>query len=115
MAKDNEKIGWSGMGRMGFSMAERLVKAGYDLSVWNRTKSKAEPLAKSGAKIVDKLSDLAGVDVLFSILSARPDLDEVYFGKSGVVTPGGKMVPKIFVDVAATGVEESVAVRARLK
>jgi 3-hydroxyisobutyrate dehydrogenase-like beta-hydroxyacid dehydrogenase len=91
MAQNNQKIGWIGMGRMGFSMAERLVKAGYDLSVWNRTKSKAEPLAKSGAKIVDKLSDLAGVDVLFSIVSAGPDLDEVYFGKSGVVTTGAQM------------------------
>ena len=76
MTQTNQKIGWIGMGRMGFSMAERLVKAGYDLSVWNRTKSKAEPLAKSGAKIVDKLADLAGVDVLFSIVSAGPDLDD---------------------------------------
>src|ERR1700704_4174071 len=115
MAQNNQKIGWIGMGRMGFSMAERLVKAGYDLSVWNRTKSKAEPLAKSGAKIVDKLSDLAGVDVLFSIVSAGPDLDEVYFGKSGVVTTGGNKLPKIFVDCSTIAVEEWVAVRARLK
>jgi 3-hydroxyisobutyrate dehydrogenase len=111
----NQKIGWIGMGRMGFSMAERLVKAGYDLSVWNRTRSKAEPLAKSGAKIVDTLADLAGVDVLFSIVSAGPDLDEVYFGKSGVVTTGGNKLPKIFVDCSTIAVEESVAVRARLK
>ena len=115
MAQSNQKIGWIGMGRMGFSMAERLVKAGYDLSVWNRTKSKAEPLAKSGAKIVDKLSDLAGVDVLFSIVSAGPDLDEVYFGKAGVITTGGNKLPKIFVDCSTIAVEESVAVRARLK
>jgi 3-hydroxyisobutyrate dehydrogenase len=115
MTQTNQKIGWIGMGRMGFSMAERLVKAGYDLSVWNRTKSKAEPLQKSGAKIVDKLGDLAGVDVLFSIVSAGPDLDEVYFGKNGVVTTGGNKLPKIFVDCSTISVEESVAVRARLK
>src|SRR5580693_3478180 len=115
MAQGNRKIGWIGMGRMGSAMAERLVKAGYDLSVWNRTRSKAEPLAKSGAKIVDKLADLAGVDVLFSIVSAGPDLDEVYFGKSGVVTAGGNKLPKIFVDCSTIAVEESVAVRARLK
>ena len=114
MAQGNQKIGWIGMGRMGFSMAERLAKVGYDLSVWNRTKSKAEPLAKSGAKIVDKLSDLAGVDVLFSIVSAGPDLDEVYFGKSGVVTIGGNKLPKIFVDCSTIAVEESVVVRQRL-
>ncbi|HEY1544278.1 MAG TPA: NAD(P)-dependent oxidoreductase [Xanthobacteraceae bacterium] len=114
MAQGNQKIGWIGMGRMGFSMAERLVKAGYDVSVWNRTKSKAEPLAKSGAKIVDKLADLAGVDVLFSIVSAGPDLDEVYFGKSGIVTTGGNKLPKIFVDCSTIAVEESVAVREKL-
>jgi 3-hydroxyisobutyrate dehydrogenase len=114
MAQGSQKIGWIGMGRMGFAMAERLVKAGYDMSVWNRTKSKAEPLQKSGAKIVDKLADLAGVDVLFSIVSAGPDLDEVYFGKSGVVTAGGNKLPKIFVDCSTIAVEESVAVRKRL-
>ena len=42
-----QKIGWIGMGRMGFPMAERLLKAGYDVSIWNRTRAKAEPLAKS--------------------------------------------------------------------
>jgi 3-hydroxyisobutyrate dehydrogenase len=115
MATGNQKVGWIGMGRMGAAMAERLVKAGYDLSVWNRTRSKAEPLAKSGAKVVDKLADLAGVDVLFSIVSAGPDLDEVYFGKSGVVTAGGNKLPKIFVDCSTIAVEESVEVRKRLK
>ena len=115
MAQSNQKIGWIGAGRMGFAMAERLVKAGYDLSVWNRTRAKAEPLAKSGAKVVDKLGDLAGVDVLFSIVSAGPDLDEVYFGKSGVVTTGGNKLPKIFVDCSTIAVEESVEVRKKLK
>ena len=115
MTQSNQKIGWIGAGRMGFAMAERLAKAGYDLSVWNRTKAKAEPLTKSGAKVVDKLGDLAGVDVLFSIVSAGPDLDEVYFGKSGVVTTGGNKLPKIFVDCSTIAVEESVAVRTRLK
>ena len=44
------KLGWIGIGRMGYAMAERLAKAGCDISVWNRTRAKAEPLAKSGAK-----------------------------------------------------------------
>ena len=70
MAKNEQKIGWIGMGRMGFPMAERLLKAGYDLSIWNRTRSKAEPLIAKGGKVADKLSDLAGVDVLFSIVAA---------------------------------------------
>ncbi len=52
MSKTTHKIGWIGMGRMGFPMAERLLKAGYDVSIWNRTRSKAEPLAKIGGKVV---------------------------------------------------------------
>src|SRR2546429_13023 len=85
MASHNEKIGWIGMGRMGFPMAERLLKAGYDVAIWNRTRAKAEPLAAKGGKVVDKLADLAGVDVVFSIVSTGKDLEEVYFGKDGVV------------------------------
>ena len=54
--KNTQKIGWIGMGRMGYPMAERLLKAGYDVSIWNRTRSKAEPLAQVGGKVVDKLS-----------------------------------------------------------
>src|SRR5947207_14954398 len=86
MAKSDQKIGWIGMGRMGFPMAERLLKAGYDVSIWNRTRAKAEPLAAKGGKVVDKLAELAGVDVIFSIVSTGKDLNEVYFGKDGVVT-----------------------------
>src|ERR1700680_247324 len=73
-----QKIGWIGPGRMGFPMAERLLKAGYDVSIWNRTRAKAEPLTKSGGKIVDRPSDLAGVDVLFAVVSTGKDLEQVY-------------------------------------
>jgi 3-hydroxyisobutyrate dehydrogenase len=115
MAENTQKIGWVGMGRMGFPMAERLLKAGYDLSIWNRTRSKAEPLAAKGGKVVDKLSDLAGVDVLFSIVSTGKDLDEVYFGKNGVVAGGNGKLPKVFVDCSTIAVEESASIRERLK
>jgi 3-hydroxyisobutyrate dehydrogenase len=113
MAKRNEKIGWIGMGRMGFPMAERLIKAGYDVSVWNRTRAKAEPLAEKGGKVVDRLADLAGFDVVFSIVSTGKDLAEVYFGKDGAAS--GNRMPKIFVDCSTIGVEESADIRARLK
>ena len=47
-------IGWIGMGRMGYPMAERVIDAGYEVRFWNRTRSKAEPLVAKGAKLVDK-------------------------------------------------------------
>ena len=114
MAKNTQKIGWIGIGRMGFPMAERLLKAGYDVSIWNRTRAKAEPLAKEGGKIVDHVSELAHVDVLFSIVSTGKDLDQVYFGKNSVTEHGGKL-PKIFVDCSTIAVEESAAIHARAK
>ena len=114
MSKNTQKIGWIGAGRMGYQMVERLAKANHDVSVWNRTKAKAAPLGKDGAKIVDKLSDLADVDILFAIVSEGKDLEEVYFGKDGVVTNAKGKLPKSFVDCSSISVDDSVRIRARL-
>jgi len=54
MAEGKQKIGWIGIGRMGYPMAERLLDAGHDVAIWNRTRAKAEPLAKLGGRIVDR-------------------------------------------------------------
>jgi 3-hydroxyisobutyrate dehydrogenase len=113
MSKNSQKIGWIGTGRMGAPMAERLLKAGYDVTIWNRTRAKAEPLAAKGGKVVDKLSDLAGCDVVFSIVSTGKDLDQVYFGKDGVLS-GGK-TPALVVDCSTISVEESAEIRNKLK
>jgi 6-phosphogluconate dehydrogenase len=43
----DHSLGWIGMGRMGYPMAERLLKAGHSVAIWNRTRAKAEPLAKN--------------------------------------------------------------------
>jgi 3-hydroxyisobutyrate dehydrogenase len=113
MAASTQRIGWIGMGRMGYPMAERLLKAGYDVSIWNRTRAKAEPLAKLGGKIVDKPVDLAETDVVFSIVAEGKDVEQVYFGKDGVLS--GNKTPGVFVDCSTIAVEESVAIRKRLK
>ncbi|MEW6453501.1 MAG: NAD(P)-dependent oxidoreductase [Pseudomonadota bacterium] len=113
MAQNTQKVGWIGMGRMGYPMAERLLKAGYDVSIWNRTRSKAEPLKEKGGKVVDKPSDLAGLDVVFSIVSTGSDLEQVYFGKDGVFS--GSKNPPILVDCSTIAVDESVEIRKRLK
>src|SRR5688500_7727212 len=85
MQENRHRIGWIGMGRMGFPMAERLVKGGHEVHVWNRTRAKAEPLAAKGATIVDRPADLAEVDILFTMVSAGKDLEQVLFGEDGVV------------------------------
>ena len=106
------KLGWIGIGRMGYAMAERLAKAGCDISVWNRTKSKAEPLAKSGAKVVNSLSDLAGCDIVFTMVSTGKDVKEVLFGPHGVMSKGS--APKIVVDSTSISLEESAEIRNKL-
>ena len=52
-------FGWIGAGRMGYEMAGRLAKGGADVLVWNRTKEKAQPLEKYGAKVADQIPELA--------------------------------------------------------
>src|SRR3954464_647772 len=114
MAQHTQKVGWIGMGRMGYPMAERLIKAGHDVSIWNRTRAKAEPLAKIGGKVVEHLSDLKNVDVLFSIVATGKDVQEVLYGKHGVCSQGGK-IPPIVVDCSTIAVDESAAIRDKLK
>ncbi len=114
MESNTHRIGWIGLGRMGYPMAERLVKRGHAVHVWNRTRAKADPLAAKGAKVVDRLSDLADVDILFTMVSTGSDLDEVIFGGDGVLNGGGGRVPRIMVDCTSIGADESQVIRDKL-
>jgi 3-hydroxyisobutyrate dehydrogenase len=99
-------LGWIGTGRMGFDMALRLAKGGCDIAVWNRTRAKAEPLAKHGAKVVDSLTDLASKDIVFVMVSTWEDVREVV-GKllSGSAKPG------MVVECSSISVEGSAQLR----
>ena len=108
-------LGWIGMGRMGFPMAERLLKAGHAVSIWNRTRAKAEPLVAKGGTIVERPHDLATCDIVFSMVSTGKDLEQVYFGKNGLIASGLGPRPKILIDCSSIGVEQSEAIAARLK
>ncbi|OGA38600.1 MAG: 6-phosphogluconate dehydrogenase [Betaproteobacteria bacterium RIFCSPLOWO2_12_FULL_62_13] len=107
------RLGWIGIGRMGYAMAERLAKAGCDISVWNRTRAKAEPLRQYGATVVDKLTDLAECDIVFTMVSAGKDVKEVLFGANGVLSRKDRK-PKIVVDSTSISLEESAETRKKL-
>ena len=77
MPTHTEKLGWIGTGRMGYEMAGKLAQGGCDIAVWNRTRAKAEPLAKYGAQVMDKLADLAARDIVFCMVSTWDDVKEV--------------------------------------
>jgi 3-hydroxyisobutyrate dehydrogenase len=106
------KLGWIGIGRMGYAMAERLAKAGCDLTVYNRTREKAEPLAKHGAKIAGRPAELAGCDIVFTMVATGKDVKEVLEGPNGVLSGSGK--PRLVVDSTSISLEESAEIRASL-
>ena len=103
------KLGWIGIGRMGYAMAQRLAQAGCDISVWNRTRSKADPLKAYGAKVVDTLPELAQCDIVFTMVSTGDDVKEVL----NAVMAKGK-APKIVVDSTSISIEASGEIRALL-
>ncbi|MCU0942136.1 MAG: NAD(P)-dependent oxidoreductase, partial [Hydrogenophaga sp.] len=112
--------GWIGLGRMGEAMVKKLLQAGHTVQVWNRTRSKAEPLAEYGAKVVDQKLDLAACDTIFTMVSTTDDLKEVLFdlkevlfGAGGVMT--GAKKPRTVIDSSSISQEGSAEIRATLE
>jgi len=103
------KLGWIGTGRMGYEMAARLAKGGCDLAVWNRTRAKAEPLAKHGAKVVNQLEELSTRDILFVMVSTYEDVKEV-IGKA-LAAGGNEGKPKMVVECSSISLEGSAELR----
>ena len=106
-------IGWIGLGRMGEAMVKHLIQAGHGVSVWNRTRSKAEPLAGYGATIADNMQELAGCEIVFTMVSTTDDLKQVLFGEGGLVA--GSRRPKVVVDSSSISQEGSAEIRRRLE
>ncbi|MGO9889616.1 MAG: NAD(P)-binding domain-containing protein, partial [Solirubrobacteraceae bacterium] len=80
---DDVRLGWVGCGRLGRALATRLLEAGCDLAVYNRTRAKAEPLAELGATIVDAPPDMADRDIVFTTLAGSADFEQVVAGPGG--------------------------------
>ncbi|MGB4870754.1 MAG: NAD(P)-dependent oxidoreductase, partial [Candidatus Promineifilaceae bacterium] len=81
-----EKIGFIGLGIMGGGMAHNLLKAGFDVTVWNRTAVRMEPLVAAGAKAGSSPADVAAQsDVILVCVSDTPDVEAVILGADGVI------------------------------
>jgi 3-hydroxyisobutyrate dehydrogenase-like beta-hydroxyacid dehydrogenase len=109
---DNEmptSVGWIGAGRMGYALIERLLDAGYDVSVYNRTRAKAEPLAERGAKLVDTPAQLADRDVVFIMVAASDDLEAVAVGEDGLLTADAS--PQVIIDCSTVSAAASEKIR----
>lgn len=108
---NDKRLGWVGTGRMGLALATRLLDAGCHVAVYNRTRSKAEPLAELGATIVEKPTDLADRDIVFTTLAGPSDFVQVLAGPEGLLSGSGP-APAVVVDSTTISAQASAAVRA---
>jgi 3-hydroxyisobutyrate dehydrogenase len=104
-----DRVGWIGTGRMGAAMAARLAAAGVDLAVWNRTRAKAEPLRERGAHVADSIAELADRDVVFTMVAASADLEQVLTGPGGLLRQDA--APALVIDCSTVSSESSAAMR----
>lgn len=114
----DERIGFIGLGIMGRGMARNLLKAGFDLTVWNRTSSRVEVLVEAGAKAASSPADLAAqCDIVVTCVSDTPDVEEVILGEKGIIhgaSPGALVIdmstisPRATRDIAAKLAEKGV-------
>lgn len=110
----DKKIGWIGTGRMGFAMASRLLDANLDVTIYNRTQSKAQPLVEKGAKLVDYPCQLASCDIVFTMVSDPEVFIEVLLGEQGLVSGEGAY-PVQIVDCSTISAEASMSARQALE
>ena len=112
------KVGFVGLGIMGTPMARNLMEAGYDLVVYNRSRSKVNELATEGAKPAESLGEVAeSSDVIITMLPGPPEVREVVVGEDGLLAGAGEGTlivdmstssPVLARELAATAAEKKV-------
>ena len=116
MSATTDKVGLIGLGIMGMPMARNLMRAGFPLVVWNRTRAKADAVARDGATIAATPRDLAKqVDMVVVMVTNSPDVEAVLFGTNGAVE--GARSGQLWIDMSTISpdVERSIAERAGAK
>jgi 3-hydroxyisobutyrate dehydrogenase len=103
------EVGWLGTGRMGSVLIRRLLGAGVDVTVYNRTKARAEPLAAEGAKVADTAADVAHAEVVFVMVGTSQDLLDAVLGPAGLLA--GEHAPAVVVDLSTVSLEASSQAR----
>jgi len=106
-----EPVGWIGAGRMGSELIKRLLEAGTEVWVYNRTRSKAEALADHGAKVVDSPSDLGSLDIVVTMVGGPEDVLEVTIGPDGALSRDDAK-PSVIIDSTTIDPTTSRRVRA---
>jgi 3-hydroxyisobutyrate dehydrogenase len=109
-----EKLGYLGLGMMGFPMAQRLLNAGHDVTAWNRSSGKAAALAEAGAKPASSPHEVAtAASLVFMCLTDAAAVEAVVFGPDGLATAAG--AGKLVVDFSSIHPDAARSIAARLK
>ena len=107
-----KRISYLGLGTMGSGMASNLLKAGYELTVWNRSVEKCEPFARKGARVADTPADaVCDVDIVMYCLSNDQAVEEVVFGAKGILSriKAGQIAIDMSTVLPATSLREQEA------
>jgi len=108
-----ESLGFIGLGIMGGAMAANLLKAGFDLTVWNRTPSRITPLVQAGAAVGDSPADVAArSSIVITCVSDTSDVEEVILGPQGVAK--GARPGALVIDCSTISPQATRAIAARL-
>jgi 3-hydroxyisobutyrate dehydrogenase len=108
-----KKIGFIGIGLMGKGMSLNLIKAGYEVTVWNRTESKSMPVVDAGAKLAKTPKEVAeNSDVVISIVTGSDDVKEVLLGENGAIS--GAKKGDVFIDMSTISPIATVEVAGKL-
>jgi len=101
-----EKVGVIGLGAIGGGIAHNLLSAGADVTVWNRTEAKMEPLVAAGAAAAANAAEVArSSSIVFICVSDTPDVEEVLFGDEGILqgaSPGDLIIDNSTISPQAT-------------
>lgn len=111
---DAPRVGFIGLGNIGFPMAMRLHEKGHDLAVWNRSAARSHPFAEKGVAVTRSASELASVcEVVCLCLSSANAVEEVVFGRDGIIH--APTTPRIIVDHSTISPSETQTFAARVR
>jgi 3-hydroxyisobutyrate dehydrogenase len=109
----SERVGFIGLGIMGSGMARNLLKAGFELRVWNRSHARMDELAGEGAVATASPAQLASQsDIIITCVSDTPDVEQVILGDQGVIN--GARAGSLVIDMSTISPQATRAIAARL-